>query len=60
MSKKLSLVTLVLVAVAGAVAAADVPGEVVLVAATLGVALAVWAYGRSFVAWVAAGTHYGA
>ena len=58
MSKKLSLVALVVAAVGATVA--DVPREIVVpLAATLAFALAVWAYGRSFVAWVAAGTHYG-
>ena len=58
MSKKLSLVALVVAAVGATVA--DVPREIVVpLAATLAFALAVWAYGRSFAAWVAAGTHYG-
>ena len=58
MSKKsLSLVALVLAAVAASLV--DAPRELVLGASTtLGLALAVWAYGRSFVRWVAAGAHY--
>jgi hypothetical protein len=60
-SKKLSLVVVVLVLAAVAATVADVPRDVVVpVAAAVGVVLAVWAYGRSFVAWIAAGTHYGA
>ena len=58
MSKKLSLVTLVLVAVAAIVA--DLPREAVLVGAAGALLAVVSAYGRDFVAWVAAGTHYGA
>ena len=62
MSKKLSLVVVVvLVLTAVAATLADVPRDVVVpVAAAVGVVLAVGAYGRSFVAWIAAGTHYGA
>ncbi len=59
MSKKLSLIAL-LVALAAAVVL-DAPRDLVLAAgAPLALALTVWAYGRSFVDWVVAGTHYGA
>ena len=57
MSKKLSLVALVLAAV---LVLFDAPRDVVLVAVTAAFLVWVWAYGRSLVAWVAAGTHYGA
>ena len=58
MSKKLSLVALVLAALA--VTFTEIPRGVSVTAAALVAALVVWAYARSFVAWVAAGTHYGA
>ena len=58
MSKKLSLVALV--AAALAVTFADIPRGASITAAALVAVLVVWAYARSFVAWVAAGTHYGA
>ena len=57
-SKKLSLVALVLAALA--VTFADIPRGVSVTAAALVGLLVVVAYARSFVAWVAAGTHYGA
>ena len=58
MSKKLSLLALVVAAVVAMLA--NVPREVVLpTGSALALVLGVWAYGRSFVDWVAAGTHYG-